>query len=93
MVELKHHPGIVELPWRHEQQEGVLCKQSHGVSKLGGQRSVLARRNMTPHENLWRGALRSPESGVPTNNSRLIFEAGDNWGDEVSSAASLEGDD
>ena len=46
---------------------------------------------MTLHENLWRGALRSPESGVPTNNGCLILEAGDKFGDELSSAAG-EGD-
>ena len=50
-----------------------------------------ARRKMTLHGNLWRGALPSPESGVPTNNGRLILKADDNWGDELSSAA-VEGD-
>ena len=51
-----------------------------------------AHRKMTLHENLWRGALRSPESGVSTNNGRLILEASDKWGDELSSAAAVEGD-
>ena len=32
-----------------------------------------------------------PGIGVPTNNGRLILEAGDNWGDELSFAA-VEGD-
>ena len=91
MVELKHHPGIVELPRCHERQQRVMCNQSHGVPEPGGQRSVPARRKMTLHENLLHGALRSSESGVPTNNGRLILEASDKWGDELSSAA-VEGD-
>ena len=32
-----------------------------------------------------------PGIGVPTNNGRLILEADDKWGDELSSAA-VEGD-
>ena len=35
MVELKHHPGIVELPWCHERQRGVMRNQSHGVPESG----------------------------------------------------------
>ena len=35
VVELKYHPGIVELPRRHERHERVLCNQPHGVPKLG----------------------------------------------------------
>ena len=91
MVELKHHPGVIELPRCHERQQGVLCDQSHGVSELGGQRSVLARRKMTLHENPWRVNPRFPVSGVPVNIGRLILEVGDRWGDELSSAAG-EGD-
>ena len=48
---------------------------------------------ITLHENIWRGVRRFLETGVPTNNGHLILEAGDNWGDEVSSAAGVEGDD
>ena len=33
VVELKHHPGIVELSRCHERQQGVMCNQSHGVSE------------------------------------------------------------
>ena len=52
---------------------------------------MLARRKMTLHENPWRVNLRSPVSGSPVNNGRLILEAGDRWGDELSSAIG-EGD-
>ena len=40
MVELKHHPGIVELPRRHEWQKGIMSNQAHGVPEPGvsGQR-------------------------------------------------------
>ena len=40
MVELKHHPGIVELPRCHERQQGVMSNQAHGVPEPGvsGQR-------------------------------------------------------
>ena len=40
MVKLKHHPGIVELPRRHERQQRVMRNQSHGVPEPGGQRSA-----------------------------------------------------
>ena len=50
MVELKHHPGIVELSRRHERQQGVMSNQAHGVPEPGvrGQR----REDTTHHENL-----------------------------------------
>ena len=32
-----------------------------------------------------------PEIGVPTNNGHLILEAGDRWGDELSSAGAGDG--
>ena len=35
MVELKYHPGIVELPWRHERQQRVMSNQVHGVPEPG----------------------------------------------------------
>ena len=35
MVELKHHPGIVELPQCHNWQRGVMLNQSHGVPEPG----------------------------------------------------------
>ena len=61
MVELQHHPGIVELPWRHERPEGVLCNQPHrvpdpGVS--GKRRDVVIRLSME---------ISSVESDVPRN--------------------------
>ena len=31
MVELEYHPGIVELPRRHEWQQGVMLDQPHRV--------------------------------------------------------------
>ena len=34
-----------------------------------------------------------PGIGVPTNNGRLILEAGNNWGDELSYAAAGDSDD
>ena len=39
VVELKHHPGIIELPRCHERQQGVLRDQPHGVSepRISGQ--------------------------------------------------------
>ena len=33
-----------------------------------------------------------PGIGVPTNNGRLILEAGNKWGDELSSATAGDGD-
>ena len=65
--------------------------QSHGVFEPGRRRSVLARRKMTLHENPWSANLRSPVSGVPVNNGRLILESGDKWGHELASTAG-EGD-
>ena len=35
MVELEYHPGIVELPRRHEWQQGVMLDQSHQVPEFG----------------------------------------------------------
>ena len=35
MVELEYHPGIVELPRRHEWQQGVMLYQSHRVPESG----------------------------------------------------------
>ena len=61
MVELKHHPGIVELPQCHERQEGVLCNQPHRVPEPGvsGQRRyVVIRLSME---------ISSVESDVPRN--------------------------
>ena len=61
MVELKHHPGIVELPRRHERQEGVLCNQPHRVPEPGvsGQfRHVVIRLSMK---------ISGMESDVPRN--------------------------
>ena len=77
MVELKHHPGIVELPRRHKQQKGIMLNQSHGVPEPGisGQRrDVIIRLSMeiSGVESTF------PGIGVPTNNGRLILEAGDN---------------
>ena len=49
MVELKHHPGIVELPWRHKRQKRVMLNQSHGIPDPGfsGQcRDVIIRLSM-----------------------------------------------
>ena len=48
---------------------------------------MLARRKMTLHGNLWRANRRSPISGVPVKSGLLILEAGDIWGDELSSVA------
>ena len=61
MVELKHHPGIVELPLRHERKEGVLCNQPHRVPELGvssQRRYVIIRLSME---------ISSVESDVPRN--------------------------
>ena len=40
VVKLKHHTGIIELPWCHEWKQGILRDQPHGVSepRVGGQR-------------------------------------------------------
>ena len=68
-----------------------MSNQAHGVPEPGvsGQRwDVVIRLS-------WKSLAWSPTFpgiGVPTNNGRLILEAGDNWGDEVSSAADVEGD-
>ena len=35
MVELKHHPRIVELPRRHKRQKRVMLDQSHRVPEPG----------------------------------------------------------
>ena len=35
MVELKHHPRIVELSRRHKRQKGVMLNQSHRVPEPG----------------------------------------------------------
>ena len=61
MVELKYHPGIVELPRRHERQQGVMSNQSHGVPEPGvsGQcRYVVKRLSME---------ISGVESDVPRN--------------------------
>ena len=61
MVELKHHPGIVELPWRHKRQKGIMLNQSHGVPEPGvsGQRrDVVIRLSME---------ISGVESDVPRN--------------------------
>ena len=62
MVELKHYPGIVELPRCHVRQETVLlCNQVHGVLEPGvsGQRrDVVIRLSME---------LSGMESDVPRN--------------------------
>ena len=61
MVELKHHPGIVELPWRHKLQKRVFLNQSHGIPEPGisGQRrDVIIRLSME---------IFSVESNVPRN--------------------------
>ena len=61
MVELKHHPGIVELPRRHERQQGVMSNQAHEVPEPGvsGQgRDVVIRHSME---------ISSVESDVPRN--------------------------
>ena len=61
MVELKHHPGIVELPRRHEWQQGVMSNQTHGVPEPGvsGQRrDVVIRLSME---------ISGVESDVPRN--------------------------
>ena len=92
MVELKHHPGVIELPRCHEWQEGVLCDQSHGVSEPGVSCQcwhVVKRLSMKIP-----GAVnrRSPGIRVPVKSDRLILEAGDKWGDERSSTATGDGD-
>ena len=61
MVVLKHHTGIVELPQRHERQQGVMSNQAHGVSEPGvsGQRrDVVIRLSME---------ISGVESEVPRN--------------------------
>ena len=61
MVELKHHPGIVELPWRHKRQKRVMLNQSHGIPEHGisGQRrDVIIRLSME---------ISGVESDVPRN--------------------------
>ena len=61
MVELKHHPGIVELPWRHKRQKRVMLNKSHGIPEPGinGQRQdVIIRLSME---------VSSVESDVPRN--------------------------
>ena len=61
MVELKHHPGIVELSWRHERHQGVMSNQAHGVPEPGvsGQRrDVVIRLSME---------ISGMESDVPRN--------------------------
>ena len=61
MVELKHHPGIVELPRRHERKQGVMSNQAHGVPEPGvsGQRrDVVIRLSME---------ISGVESDVPRN--------------------------
>ena len=35
MVELEYHPGIIELPRRHEWQQGVVLDQPHRVPESG----------------------------------------------------------
>ena len=61
MVELKHHPGIVELSWRHKRQKRVMLNQSHGIPEPGisGQRrDVIIRLSME---------ISGVESDVPRN--------------------------
>ena len=61
MVELKYHPGIVELSQRHERQQGVMSNQAHGVPEPGvsGQcRYVVKRLSME---------ISGVESDVPRN--------------------------
>ena len=61
IVELKHHPGIVELSRRHERQKGIMLNQSHEVPKPGvsGQgRDVVIRLSME---------FSGVESDVPRN--------------------------
>ena len=61
MVELKYHPGIVELSRRHVRQQGVMSNQAHGVPEPGvsGQcRDVVIRLSME---------ISGVESDVPRN--------------------------
>ena len=61
MVELKHHPGIVELPWHHKRQKRVMLNPSHGTPEPGisGQcRDVIIRLSME---------ISSVEADVPRN--------------------------
>ena len=49
-------------------------------------------RSTTPDGTLCGGAVTFPGMGFPTNNGLLILEAGDNCGDDVASAADVDGD-
>ena len=85
MVELKHHPGIIKLPRCHKWQQGILRDQPHGIPepRISGQCWHIVERLSVK--------VPGPESGVPTNNGRLILEAGESWGDELSSAGEGDG--
>ena len=61
MVELKSHPGIVDLSRRHKRQHRVMLNQKHGVPEPGvsGQRrDVVIRLSME---------VSGVESNVPRN--------------------------
>ena len=61
MVELKHHPGIVELSRCHKLQKRVMLNQSHGIPEPGisdQRRDVVIRLSME---------VSGVESDVPRN--------------------------
>ena len=64
----------------------------HRVLNLGSAHQRRGHHNTTLDETLGDGAAHSPGMGFPTNNGLLILDAGDNCGDDVTSAADVAGD-
>ena len=66
MVELKHHPGIVELPWRYKWKKRVMINQPHGIPEPGissQRRDVIIRLSME---------ISGVESDIPRQRCHLI---------------------